>query len=109
MATLPVRAPGRGLVSDRPGARAAREGKAVAYEDKNEDELLRSAAVALKTAACLPPRSPERELWFGVHEGYMAELERRAIRHVLQKLGREDLLDGPADAEGLAGEGSSAG
>jgi hypothetical protein len=42
-------------------------------------------------------KSIEREIQWAVFEGCMAELEHRAIRHILRNLGREDLLGESTD------------
>jgi hypothetical protein len=56
-------------------------------EQMTEDELLVRARTAMERAAALPPGSTGRAIQWAVFDATMAELDRRAIRFVLGKLG----------------------
>ena len=53
----------------------------------SEDELLKRARRAMMRAAALPPGSLGRSVQWGVYDTMMAELNRRAVRWMLSRLG----------------------
>lgn len=58
------------------------------YAGMTDEQVLTRAREACKKASALPPGSIERPIQWAVFDGAMAELNRRAIRQILVKLGK---------------------
>lgn len=56
------------------------------YAGLTDEQVLARARDACKKASALKPRSVERAIQWAVFDGAMAELNHRAIRHILAKL-----------------------
>lgn len=57
------------------------------YAGMSDQAVLARAAKALRKRAALPPGSIERPIQRAVFDSAMAELDRRAIAHILGSLG----------------------
>lgn len=58
----------------------------VAYESLTDAEVLKRAARALKKVTTYPIGSLQRAVQWGIYESCSAELDRRAIAHVLARI-----------------------